>query len=398
MSPSTAVATRSRTWTPLLAGLRSESMDCLQVNLAALADQAYGPGSHLALGAWLRLPLVAGPDSLLEASVPLAERLAEAGHLLGLAVAERQDGTTGDALVRSAGAAAPAYVVADAHAMGWLPMAGKQHLQHSFLLVGAGSDCLVADGYHNSTPWGDARPGVWRVPSAELAAAATPATVLRFTPLGLPALPIEQVAVGNAAALAGTLPLIPDYLAGLREHRTEQGVIDRIVLDSWLLGRGRDLHARWLDSALPGSPVAAAALARAEAWAGFTLQTFVAARRTQRGTPLADSLFDDLAALLLGDAEFARESAEPLVHQVLVEELSALLPGDGRLALAGDPAEVVLRELPNFSSFRLVDLIGRTEDRLAVQLDPDRLAGDSLRTLAGLQELFLPVRREVLMS
>jgi len=40
--------TRSARWSPIVADLRAESLDCLQANVAAVADQHHGTGSHLA--------------------------------------------------------------------------------------------------------------------------------------------------------------------------------------------------------------------------------------------------------------------------------------------------------------------------------------------------------------
>jgi hypothetical protein len=380
----------------VLAGLHAHALDCLQVNLAAIADQAYGRGSHLALGSVLRFSVEPGANGLLTVSTSLADRLAQAEQLLGLTVRERRDEAAAPDLLELAAEHSPVYVVADAYDLNWSAYRGKQHMEHSFLLIDGGPPCLVADGYATTTAWGDSLPGVWQLPAAQLGACAPRSTALALEPQGLPALDANLTLAANAVAMAQSLPVIGEYLADLRTHRAEPAVSDQLTLDIWLLGRSRALHAAWLAASAPGSAGATAAAAQAETWQGLAAHSYLAARRVHRGGELSERLLDELADALLADVELARQLAVPAVQEVLVAEVSAVLGGD-QSALRADADSVgatVLRDLPNFSSYRLVDIIDRTMSRLMVDVDPDRLSGSSLRDIASLRELFLPLRQQ----
>ena len=119
----------------------------------------------------------------------------------------------GRAAARAAGGHSPLYVVADTFTMSWLPYAGNQHMEHSFLLVDAGEHCVVVDGYHNSTQWGDARPGTWRMSAADFDAAVPRATAMTVVADGAPVLDRAAVLRDNAAALRAEADRIEDYLA-----------------------------------------------------------------------------------------------------------------------------------------------------------------------------------------
>src|SRR5829696_7077436 len=202
MAATAPVQSRDGVWSPVLAGIRAEALDCLQANLAAVADRALGAGSHLALGAPLDFRWAADGAGLPAVSAPLETRLAEAGALLGVRVVERRDGLDGPA-VRAAAAAGPLYVVADAYGMGWLPYAGRQHMEHSLLLAGGGSGPpAVVDAYHNDTRWGSVRPGVWRLTEAELDAAVAGGTALRLAVDPVPAPDPAAVLAANGDRLA----------------------------------------------------------------------------------------------------------------------------------------------------------------------------------------------------
>ena len=75
--------------------VRAELLDCVQSNLAVLADRHHGPGSHLALGAVLRFTPRPGPDGLptvepsadsqlaAVADIGLTERILKEAHAKG---------------------------------------------------------------------------------------------------------------------------------------------------------------------------------------------------------------------------------------------------------------------------------------------------------------------------
>ncbi|UMP07072.1 hypothetical protein [Amycolatopsis sp. EV170708-02-1] len=125
--------------------------------------------------------------------------------------------------------------------------AGRSHTEHTFLL--STSDTVV-DAYHDETPWGPCRPGVWRLSSAELDALPATATALWFTiePVAEP----PDVLTANARAMTGAVP----------------------ALDIWLLGRSRLLYAARHDRPTPEVD------AHVQAWLTLASKRYVAARRS----------------------------------------------------------------------------------------------------------------------
>jgi acyl carrier protein len=367
-----------RTWSPVLDGVRAAELDCVQANLAAVADRWHGAGAHLALGAAPRFAPVFPPDGPPTVEPSVETRLAEAERLLGLVVAERHDGLDGPALRALATGHEALYVVGDAFTMTWVPYAGQRHMGHSFLLTAVDDRCTVVDAYHNDTPWGSARPGVWRLPVAELDAAATEVTALVLT-AGPPSAPDRDTALVEAAR-AWSDTAVDRYVAAVREH-AEAGW-DNLVLDVWLRARSCRLHASW--AAAAGVEGAERVAAQAEAWPVLASQTYVAMRRARRGGGMPAGLVDRLHELLRADAALARALAGPAVRATVVAELAAVLGLDPAAVGTAD----VLRDLPNFNSFRLVDVIERVETRLGVELDPDDLATGDLRDPAALGRLF----------
>ncbi|MEU7994190.1 phosphopantetheine-binding protein [Micromonospora sp. NPDC049060] len=394
-----AVPTRSREWTPVLTGLRADLLDCVQVNLAALADRAYGPGAHLALGATLRFHTVEGPAGTPAVTASVDQRLAEAADLLGLRVARRWDDVPGARLRELVAAHSPLYVVADTFTMSWLPYAGNQHMEHSFLLVDAGEHCVVVDGYHNSTQWGDARPGTWRMSTADFDAAVPRATAMTVVADGAPVLDRAAVLRENAAALRAEADRIEDYLAAVRRRAGEAEAAAQLVLDVWLLGRSRALHAAWLAGDPDAADAAREAAARADAWLALASQSYVAMRRVRRGGVFPAPVLDQLAGLLRDDVALAGRLADagPVppprdgsaadpgrIREVLADEVRGVLGVGPEVPVDGRP----LRTLSGFNSFRLVEVIERAEARLGVELDPDDLTGPALHDLDSLGAVF----------
>ncbi|MEU7931218.1 acyl carrier protein [Micromonospora echinofusca] len=394
-----AVPTRSREWTPVLTGLRADLLDCVQVNLAALADRAYGPGSHLALGATLRFDTVVGPAGTPAVTASVEQRLTEAADLLGLRVTRRWDDVPGARLRELLAEHSPLYVVADTFTMSWLPYAGNQHMEHSFLLVDAGEQCVVVDGYHNSTQWGDARPGTWRMSAADFDAAVPRATAMTVAADGAPVLDRAAVLRDNAAALRAGADRIEDYLAAVRRRADEAEAAAQLVLDVWLLGRSRALHAAWLAGDPATADTAREAAGRADAWLALAGQSYVAMRRVRRGGVFPTPVLDQLDGLLRDDVALAGRLADagPVpppqdgpaadpgrIRAVLADEVRAVLGVGPEVPVEGRP----LRTLSGFNSFRLVEVIERAEARLGVELDPDDLTGPALHDLDSLGAVF----------
>ncbi len=386
-------------WSPALAGIQAPALDCLQANLAVLADRHHHRGAHLALGAPLRFALT-GPESQPSLTPGVDRRLAEAGELLGLRVTARWDGLDGARLRDLATGHAPLYVVADAYFMAWVPYVGQRHLEHSFLLVQADpAGVTVVDAYHNETEWGQARPGAWRITAAGLdAAVAGGAVAVTLTAGPPPELDATAVLAQNARAAAAAAPDLERYVDRMRSAADDLAMIEQLVLDVWLLSRERTLHASWL-AAQPGrSEPAALAGERAQAWQRFTLQTFLIARRARRGQAVPASVVEQLSEMLRSDVALTGRLARPG---------AAAAPASGAAAEAGPRAAVLLelaaitgmngasvdvraelRTLPGLNSVRVADLLGRVEARLGLQVDPGDLTLDSLRSVSSLCELF----------
>ncbi|MFE5569129.1 acyl carrier protein [Amycolatopsis japonica] len=357
----TAVAeTYDRVWSPLLETVRADALDCVQANLAVLADQHGGEGTHLALGAPLRFDVEPGP----RVAASLSYRLAAAHEHLGLRVADRWEGVDGARLRELADEADPLYVIADAYDLAWTPYAGRRHTEHTFLL--STSDTVV-DAYHDETPWGPCRPGVWRLSPAELDALPASATALRFTtePVAEP----PDVLTANARAMADAVPAIDAYLSA--EHGED------LVLDIWLLGRSRLLHAAWLARHDRPSPEVDA---HVQAWLTLASKSFVAARRSPDGAPTA-AVLADLGRLLHEDVALAARLAARAAVLAAIQEVLRIDDSTVRGATS-------LRELPNYNSFGLVEIIERAEARLGVVLGDEDLTPEALRDIDSLCATF----------
>jgi acyl carrier protein len=377
--------------------VRAEALDCLQTGIALVADAAHGPGTHLRLGS--RCGFTVRPGGGLAANA--RARLAEAEALLGLRVTRYWQRLLGPRLRQLAAARAPLYVVADAFHLPWCPYAGRQHMDHSLLVVEALPDQVtVVDAYHNDTAWGAARPGVWRLtPTLFDACFATGADAYVVTPGPLPAPDPAADLAANAVRWREVEPAVHGYLARARAGMTELAAVERMVLDIWLLSRERRLHAAWL--ADQESPMAGAWTDHAEEWQRLAAQSYVVLTRVRHGRPAGPAIVDRLGELLAADAAWAAKlaaaasttpgtasttAAEPAasVREAVVDALSRALSLP-KAEVAGAEA---LRDLPNFNSFRLVEVIDEVERRLGLEVPPDELGASHLRDVAGLCRLF----------
>lgn len=375
--------TYDRVWSPVLDTVRADALDCVQANLAVFADRYAGAGAHLALGAALRFDTEPGVDGRPRVATSVPYRLAQAHDLLGLRVAHRWDGVDGATMHGLVADSGPLYVVADAFCLEWTPYRGRQHVEHTFLLsTSDNGSATVVDAYHDETPWGPHRPGVWRLPSAELTAMLPRATALL---LGAePVSPRPGVLAANARAMADALPAIDDYLAVAGTRAAD------LVVDIWLLGRSRLLHAAWL--ACRGLP-AESARTHAQDWLRLAAQSFVVGRRGRDGVVPA-TVLDELARLLHADVDLAARLAEverrsrpaggTEVLAVVLDAVAAVLRVDPATVLATS----TLRELPNFSSYRLVEVIEQVETALDVELTDEDLTPRALADVHALCAVF----------
>lgn len=367
-------------------GIRADLLDCLQVNLALLADRHHGPGTHLRLGARLRFAPRPGPGGLPTVEPTLEDHLADAAELLGLTVTARDSGVDGAAV---AATTEPVYVVADAHYLPWVPYFGHRHVEHSFLLEpGADGDTVeVTDGYSNDTQWGKARPATHTYSRAELAKilAEDPqgAEVLRLAPrpLGPAPRPATDLDADRAAA----------YVRAYAEHPDRAAALERFTLETWLLARARKLSAQYAAGGPEATvdPAVAEHLAR---WDGVVEHAYLTFRRVARGRA-------EPPELLARAAEVLRADADALTVAVTATEPR----GDGEPGGDGEPRTTVravvasvlgldehlvpdteLTGLAEFSSLRMVEIVEGLESAFAVEFGPDDLVPEKLHRIDDL--------------
>ncbi|MFC6093989.1 acyl carrier protein [Saccharothrix lopnurensis] len=342
--------------------VRAELLDCVQANLALLADRAHGAGRHLALGARLRFAPVPGPDGLPTVERTLDEHLLDARRLLGLAVAGTWRAATSADLLRGHDLV---YVVADAFHLPWVPYHGHEHMDHSFLVEAGPTGFVVHDAYHNDTEWGSARPDRRELSAAELSAALPDgARVFRLDPVDPPA------GVRPRQDHAGP-EVVDAYVRAYREHPDRVAGLRRLTLETWLLARSRRLHA-----ACHEEPAVFEEHVRR--WEALAEQTYLAYRRVARGRAEPPGVLPRLADLL---------AADRVVFDGLRREVAAVVAR----VLGVDPVEVLRGEpfpgFPSFSSFRVVDIVERLESALGVEFDAEDLVPEHLHRLDDLCRL-----------
>ena len=362
-------------WPEVLAGVRTDCLDCLQVNLAVLADRWHGAGTHLRLGVAAGFRPRPG-DPLPVAAPTLDDRLAEAAALTGVVAREHHVGVDGPALRRMLADDRGAwYVVADAYALPWVPpYHGHEHIEHSFLVVPDGGGYLVVDGYEITTPRGVASPGSWRLPADELDAA-----------LAGTGLAIRVDAAEPSGDTAGATPVADEaavaaYVEAYRRYPDRGAALARLTLETWTLARSWRLFAHWA-----GTDTAAA---HSREWDRLAEHVYIAARRVARGGAEPVECLTRLGALLR-DPPTAAAPSDPDVHAAVVRVTSHVL---------GVPAERVaatasLTELPAFNSFRMLEIVEQLEAALRVELPASDLTPDNMSDVEALSRVFTRCRR-----
>ncbi|WP_089154315.1 acyl carrier protein [Micromonospora sp. NBS 11-29] len=389
-------------WTPILTGLRATALDCLQTSFALLADHANGADSHLALGARYRFR-ARDRDGLVTVEATWDDRVAEAVDLLGLRVEGRWMQLDGPQVRRLGGPGQPLYVTADAHDLPWCPYHGHEHMPHSFLVTAVDADeVTVVDAYHNDTARGPARPGVWRLPTARFdAALAGGAHALAVAAHPAPAIDVPAMLADNATRARRARPEVAAYLTRAGATLDTEAGLHRFVLDVWLLARDRDLHEHWLAAVAPDAADALAG--QGPRWRQLATRSYVALRRVQAGRPAAPELADALGTLIADHLVALESIADPTATPGGDTAPDAAPPagGDGvRAAVLGALGDTlhldesalratdVLRDLPGFDSFRLVDVIDRVERRLGVEVPATALSAADLRDVGSLCAMF----------
>jgi hypothetical protein len=282
----------------LASTIRSELLDCIQVNLAVLADRHYGPATYLALGAPLRFrprPADTSPG-LPTVEPPCSSQIDDAIRRLGLVAKARWRRLPVAQLRAETMRHGPLYAVADSYWMPWLPYAGRRHMEHSFLVTNGGNYAEISDGYLNQTQWGAASPGRWNIDWAELPATITLALALESDERGAPP----------------TAPVIecdsPDeYVDAYARHPDRLSTLEQLAVETWLLTRSRKLHAAFRAwAARREQPAVARHL---ELWERVATRAFLNLRRLHGGRPESSRLLDDLHSALAADPRvFAGET------------------------------------------------------------------------------------------
>ncbi|MEU3255134.1 acyl carrier protein [Streptomyces sp. NPDC006997] len=360
--------------------------DCVQVNLAVLADRWYGAGTHLRLGAELRFRPGDGPGGLPTVERSARDELTHSARALGLTVLECRTTRPGESVDPGPGR----YVVADAFDLPWVPYHGRRHMEHGFLAETADDEgVVVVDAYHNETPWGSARPVRRRVSRAELAAAVPgPALVATLAPAAEPPRPVParlDLADGETARR---------YVTAYADHPDRVAALDRLTLETWLLARSRALHLRYRQAA--GSLVdAPGADAHVQAWRSLAEAVYLGSRRVRRGRAEAAEPYARLAELLRRDHEVFGTSPAPadtpspaprpvapsaVLRDQVVATAAEVLQFEPSVLADGRP----LADVPGFSSFRVVEIVERLERALALEFAADDLVPENLHHVDGI--------------
>jgi acyl carrier protein len=351
--------------------VHAQLLDCLQANLAVLADRHHGSGTHLALGAALRFRPTAGTGALPTVEPSLAGHLTDAGRFLGLLVTAQWQHVTPARLADLSSQHGELYVVADAHDLPWTPYHGQLHLEHSFLVDSGPAGAMITDAYQNLTPWGSAVPGRWEVDWAKLPTAD------------------HVVALASTATVPAATPVIDmadpaHYLDAYARHADRVAALRRLTLETWLLARSRRLHAGF--RARSGTPPTGEVEEHLHGWDLLAEQSYLAARRVERGRREPAGLLARLGQALAADREVFAGAGEPSPGQVR-DTVAGIVA-----AVLGTKIERVLAEpeltlLPGFDSMRVVEVVARLEERLGVEFDPDDLLPENLHHLDGLCRL-----------
>jgi acyl carrier protein len=342
-----------------------ELFDCIQVNLAILADHHHGAGTSLNLGRTVTFDPRPGPAGLPTVDRPLAAQREAAERDLGVATVPR--GTvTGRRLAEVVEPGRTCFAVGDAFELPWLPYLGNHHAEHGFLVEATPDGWVVTDGYRNLTQWGPAEPGRWRFEAGELA--------------GLSA--VQVFAVEPAAVTPGPVEVridevtVDGYVAAYEAHGNRVEALDGLTAETWLLLRGRRLHAAARRSlGVDGT----AEEAHLERWAQLVEQVYLAYRRAARGRPEPPGIGEELRALL-GEDRRVFDAPTDDVADVVRDAVGLMFDLD--TAQLADGTE--LRALDSFSSLRLVETIETVESRLGVELDVDDLVPANLRRVGDI--------------
>ncbi|WP_405944991.1 hypothetical protein [Streptomyces sp. NBC_00932] len=354
-------------------------LDCVQVNLAVLADHHHGAGTHLRAGAALDFRTWKRPDGLPTVEPPPDEQLSTLPGLLGLR-AERRERLSGSELPAAvARRGSTHYVIADSFRLPWLPYHGHAHMEHSFLLTAGPDGWHITDAYRSETTWGPAVPGRWVLSDADLAGIG-PADAVGIGPGDLPlltALPPVLTADDDA---------VREYLGAYETWPDRARAVEQLTVETWLLARSRRLHAKYRELYSGRSSASDAEEAQLRAWDKVVEQTYLAHRRVSRGRAEPPQLVERLREVLAADLAIHPEpSASPAPPDEALRLRVAAVAG---AVLGVSEAELLagaaFDSFASFGSFRLIEIIERLEDDLGTEFAAADLVPENLRRVDDL--------------
>lgn len=349
----------------------AELFDCMQVNLAALAERRNGLQYRFALGKMLQFKPRIGSDGLPTVEPSERDYIFAAEQWLGLRLVDRQNIQSVSQLHSMAEKYGCLYVIADAFDLRWVPYFTHKHMDHSFLIELEGAGFLIADNYCNETQWGAARPGSWSMSHLEvdeLCSAGIQA--FAFEPQTPPSVPLSL-----KMSMVSYRREVSAYLSAYRQHPSSIEALERLTLETWLMARSRRLYVAWYGDSFPVSNTLISE--HLAGWRSQVEHTYIAYRRSARGGGSSAAVLDRLARLLEIDGQiFFLESlrnqialATAQVFEVSVEEI-----------LNG----TVFSSFATFSSFRVVEMIEFIEDQVGFSFNPDDLTPENLHSIEGL--------------
>lgn len=376
-----AVGCSLEPWLDAQATVDASLFDCLQVNLALLAEVLHGPGTSYRLGA--ALTFEPSPVEPMPTVAPhLDRRLADGAELLGLRVDAIVDPPTGQVLLDHCAPGEYVYVVADAYYLPWTIYYRTLHRNHSFLLIQLGEQVVAFDSYDIDTPAGTARPGHWALSAATVDQMmydqeSASGLVIKGSSLA-PLEVFDPRLMRPPEALA-----VDDYVAGYRDFGDRSIALEQLSLETWLLARSRQLAARWTMSTAMAD--------HAAAWAAYAQETYLTYRRVLRGRPEPSNWPQRLTELLMAEHDVIASLAkgkDPVVGVVLAAASHAFGVDEAQVRVQSS-----LADLPTFSSFRVVSMIEEIERVLGVELQADDLIAPNLRSVPRLCAALTRLRR-----
>lgn len=375
-------------WPSILEAVDSVALDCVQTGLALLLEYHGGPHSYVALGSSWKITFQESDGlTTLDASV---DRRIEEAKAAGLTMVESWHKLTRRTLEAAVEERGPVFVMCDAFCLPWLPGCRKVHAGHSVILDRIGGRLTAVDAYSNITPDGPAEPGSWTLDDRTLdrvIGSATYAGIAEFS--GSVDAAIDSV-FENAIALRSAN--VDRYIADLIENRNcETAGLDRLVLDTWLLARERRLHGLWLArhgwKAVDPTIDFDAHVARL---GQVALEAFVASRRMardRRGVPI--ETIERYADVLADEPRIARAIAIAVLRSRVSSVVNRELAGSLGLNEVDIAEAETLRDIPGFTSVRLVDTVVRIERALHIADDDVRLAAGDLVSRTSLERRYL---------